>query len=151
MEKQSIDRLTPTRDLMDLEHQKGANMNFFEYQLSSVFDDVIFAQYSDVNKNEEISRDGIVLPEQYTTNAFRVAKVILVGNKVENIKIGDYVMFANNLGVSMRNVDVEGIGSVGNGLFINEARIFGVVKPKDPADITEPVNDPAISGVKLAD
>ena len=38
-------------------------------------------------------------------------------------------MFPNNLGIPVNNIEVDGIGKVKKGIFLNEARIFGIVKP----------------------
>jgi hypothetical protein len=44
--------------------------------------------------------------------------------------VGDFIMFPNNMGVPIANLDVASHGKVGHGIFLNEQRIFGIVKPR---------------------
>jgi hypothetical protein len=55
----------------------------------------------------------------------------LVGPNAKYTNKGDIVIFPNNLGVTVSNMDVEGRGKVKAGVFLNEDRVFGICKPKN--------------------
>lgn len=132
MAKLSIDKLIPKRGLIDL---TGFSRNSFDslfngYQLAHVLDDIILVKYVDEgNNNNEIIRGGIVVPVNVDSQAWRIGEVILAGKSCQLVEQGDYICFPNNLGINIANVEVEGYGMLKSGHFINEQRIFGVVKP----------------------
>jgi cellobiose-specific phosphotransferase system component IIB len=80
-------------------------------------------------------RNGIYVPTNALTKAWRKARVILAGPDAKYTKVGDIVIFPNNLGVTVANIDIENVGSIKNGIFLNENRIFGICKPKITDDI----------------
>ena len=45
-------------------------------------------------------------------------------------KKGDIVVFPNNLGVTVANMEVAGHGKISNGIFLNESRVFGICERK---------------------
>mgnify|MGYP003647896347 CR=1 FL=1 len=47
------------------------------------------------------------------------------------VKEGDIVIFPNNMGVSISNINVTGKGKVKKGIFLNEERMFGICKRRD--------------------
>ena len=55
--------------------------------------------------------------------------VILCKYKDEYVEVGDHICFPNNLGIPISNLEVEGLGKLRKGIFLNESRIFGIVKP----------------------
>jgi cellobiose-specific phosphotransferase system component IIB len=109
-----------------------------DYQLSNLFDDVILIEYCDLHGGEDgseyILRGGIAVPINQVHNAWRKGKVILNGPRVQYAKVGDVVVFPNNMGIPITNLEVEGYGKIKNGLFINEQRMFGICKVNDKAN-----------------
>lgn len=133
MAKASIDSLETTKSLIDLEgHSSGDFGMGDEYILSFIFDDIILVEYVDEvddGSGEAIMRGGIYVPTNTLNKAWRKAKVILTGPNVEYTKKGDIVMFPNDKGASVSNMFIEGYGKIKKGMFLNEARLFGICKP----------------------
>lgn len=132
MAKLSIDKIAPKRGLIDLTgFSKNSFDSFFNgFQLSHVLDDIILVKYVDEgNNNNEIIRGGIVVPVNVDSQAWRIGEVILAGKSCQLVEKGDHICFPNNLGINIANIEVEGYGLLKSGHFINEQRIFGVVKP----------------------
>lgn len=129
--EKSIDLLSPKKSLIDLsDPTQGFDSTLMGYSLSTLMEDVILVRYVDENEDgTALMRNGIMIPLNADTKAWRIGEVLLKGTKTEYVEVGCHVMFPNNLGIPIQNIDVEGIGKVKKGLFLNEARIFGVVKP----------------------
>lgn len=136
MAQASIDQLTPTRSLIDLSSHSSGDFGLEDYELSFVFDDIVLVEYVDMTDNKDgIVRNGIYIPTNTLTNAWRKAKVILAGPQVKYTKVGDIVVFPNNLGVTVSNVDITGYGKANGAVFLNENRIFGICRPKKNGSI----------------
>lgn len=139
MAKMSIDKLAPKKGLIDL---TGFSSNSFDsffigYKLSQVLDDIILVKYVDEgNTQNEIIRGGIVVPVNADSHAWRIGEVLLAGNNCQMVERGDFICFPNNLGINIANIEIDGYGVLKSGHFINEQRIFGIVKPlvKDDAN-----------------
>jgi cellobiose-specific phosphotransferase system component IIB len=102
-----------------------------DYVLSFVFDDIVLVEFIDEvddGMGSAIERNGLFIPTNATTKAWRKAKVILVGPNVNYAKKDDIVVFPNDRGATVSNLDVEGYGKVSKGMFLNEQRIFGICK-----------------------
>lgn len=139
MAKLSIDKLIPKRGLIDLTgFSKNSFDSFFNgYQLSHVLDDIILVKYVDEgNNNNEIMRGSLVVPVNVDSQAWRIGEVILAGKSCQLVEKGDHICFPNNLGINIANVEIEGYGLLKSGHFINEQRIFGVVKPMEKNDVS---------------
>jgi hypothetical protein len=137
MAKLSIDKLIPKRGLIDLTgFSKNSFDSFFNgYRLAHVLDDIILVKYTDEgNNNNEIIRGGIVVPVNVDSQAWRIGEVILAGKSCQLVERGDHICFPNNLGINIANIEIEGYGLLKSGHFINEQRIFGVVKPIQDKD-----------------
>jgi hypothetical protein len=133
---QSIDILKTQKSHIDLSDKAlPTDFGMDDYVLSTVLDDVILVEYADLHGGEDgaeyIMRGGIAVPVNQVHNAWRKGKVILVGARVQYAKLGDIVVFPNNMGIPVSNLNIEGHGKVKKGLFINEQRIFGICKPID--------------------
>ena len=120
----SIDILTPQKSHIDLaDRALPSDFGLDDYKLSKVFDDVILIEYCDVHGSEDgseyILRGG---------NAWRKGKVVLIGPNVRYTALDEIVVFPNNMGIPITNLEVEGYGKLKNGLFINEQRMFGICK-----------------------
>jgi len=107
-QKESIDKLTPTRSLIDLSKHSEGDFGIDDFELTFVFDDILLVEYIDETDEGELVRNGIVVPTNAVNKAWRKARVILIGPNVKYTKKGDIVVFPNNLGVTVANMDVEG-------------------------------------------
>jgi len=124
-----IDTLPTQKSLIDLSElpKNSFNSVFFGYNLKTVLDDVLLVKYVDETEDgSSIVRNGIVVPINADTRAWRIGEVILCGPTAKHVKKGDYVCFPNNLGVPVANLDIDGYGTLKKGLFLNEQRIFGI-------------------------
>jgi|TARA_B100001094_G_C18066665_1_gene737812 hypothetical protein len=131
MAQRSIDTLAPQKHLIDLSPNSQGDVGLSdEFELTMIFDDILLVEYVDDNDTGEIKRNGIFVPTNALTKAWRKAKVILAGPKAEYTKPGDIVIFPNNLGVTVANIDVNG-STIKRGIFLNEDRLFGICKVKD--------------------
>ena len=132
----NIDILKPQEHLIDLStHSEGDIGLPDDFELSFIFDDILLVEYIDESDEGEIQRNGIYVPTNAITKAWRKAKVILAGPKAKYTKEDDIVIFPNNLGVTVSNLDISGKGTIKKGVFLNEDRIFGICKLKN--DSTE--------------
>lgn len=141
MSKTSIDQLGPVqKSLIDLSSHSRNSFNsvFIGYDLCNLLDDILLVEFVDEGGSANtIIRNGIVVPVNAETNAWRVGRVILCGGSCRLVKKGDHVCFPNNMGVPIANIEVIDHGKISHGIFLNEQRIFGVVKPrKENASIT---------------
>ena len=130
----NIDSIAPQKSLIDLDgfSQNSLNSVFIGYDLCKVIDDIILVELVDLGGNSnEIIRNGIVVPVNADTQAWRVGKVILCGQGTSLVKKDDYVIFPNNKGIMISNVEIEGHGTLKHGQFLNEHRIFGIAKPRE--------------------
>ena len=140
MSKPSVDQLPVQKSLIDLSsHSKNTfNSVFVGYDLSALLDDIILVEFVDEGGSENtIVRNGILVPVNAETNAWRVGRVILSGNSCRLVKTGDFVCFPNNMGVPIANIEVVNHGKVDHGIFLNEQRIFGVVTPRKDVSNTD--------------
>lgn len=132
----NIDQIAPTRSLIDLSSHSEGDFGIRDYELSFIFDDILLVEYIDAtNDGDGVIRNGIYVPTNALTKAWRKARVILAGPDAKYTKVGDIVIFPNNLGVTVSNIDIENVGPVKSGVFLNENRIFGICKPKNKDDI----------------
>tara|TARA_R110000824_G_scaffold55449_1_gene152731 strand:+ start:2242 stop:2673 length:432 start_codon:yes stop_codon:yes gene_type:complete len=132
----SIDNLAPTRSLIDLTKSDKGDFGLQDYDLTFLFDDILLIEYVDLaedfnNGTDAIERNGILIPTNQITMAWRKGRVILAGPKAKYAKEGDIVLFPNNMGVTITGATVPGKGTVEKGIFLNEERMFGICKEKD--------------------
>jgi hypothetical protein len=137
----SIDVLAPQKSHIDLSDKAlPSDFGLDDYVLSKLFDDVMLIEYCDLvsgdgEVGDYILRGGIAVPVAQVYNAWRKGKVILKGPNVRFTEVGEIVVFPNNMGIPITNLEVKGHGKVKNGLFLNEQRMFGVCEVN--AKITE--------------
>lgn len=123
----NIDQLLPERSLIDLNSHSNGDFGLEDYVLSKLFSDIILVEFIDIDEaGDNIMRNGIFIPVNATTKAWRKAKVVLRGTGADYCKVGDIVMFPNDKGVTVSNIKVRNYGTVKMGMFLNEARIFGI-------------------------
>ena len=127
----NIDNLATHKHLIDLStHSEGDIGLSDDFELTMIFDDILLVEYIDENEHGEIERNGIFVPTNAVTKAWRKAKVVLAGPKAQYAKKGDVVIFPSNLGVTVANIDVQG-ETVKKGIFLNEDRLFGICNLKN--------------------
>lgn len=133
----NIDKLTPQRGLIDLSSHSDGDFGFENYQLSSVLADILLVEFVDLSDDgESITRGGLVIPTNTLTKAWRKGRVVLVGPDAKYVKKDDIVMFPNNLGVAAAKLDVIGYGTIKKGIFLNEDRIFSILKAYDNTEVS---------------
>jgi len=126
-----IDILPTQKSVIDLSTQNSGDFGLQDYKLSFIFDDIILVKYIDLDADdgELIKRGSIFIQAAAVRAAWRKAEVILVGPNVKYTKPGDIVIFPNDKGITVSNIEVEGYGLLKKGMFLNEQRIFGICKP----------------------
>jgi co-chaperonin GroES (HSP10) len=131
----SVDILETQRSLIDLTSHSDGNFGFGEdFKLSFLFEDIVLVEFideADDGHGDAILRGGIFVPTNTLTKAWRKAKVILAGPNAQYAKVGDIVIFPNDKGVSVSNIEIEGHGILKKGMFLNEKRLFGICKKKE--------------------
>lgn len=139
----SVDTLATQKSLIDLSSTPRNSFNsvFIGYDLEALLDDIILAEFIDEGgTSNTIVRNGIVVPVNADTQAWRIGKVVLCGATCRRVKQNDLICFPNNMGVPIANIDVVGRGKVSHGIFLNEQRIFGIVKPRTPEVTNASIN-----------
>jgi hypothetical protein len=112
---------------VQLDHYLGSDMNLDGWKLSKVLDDILMCQYIDINEDgTEVKRGNIWVPVNAVNFTWRLAKVLLAGPDCKTVKNGDIVIFPNDKGIQVANLN--GYKHV---VFLNESRIFGVCESSD--------------------
>ena len=116
--------------LAEIEQFEGSEMPV-GFDFDFILGDVIMCEYNDCSEDgTEIERGGIFLSLNMTKNAWRTAKVLMVGTTVaECIKVGSTVMFPNDKGI--KSIQISDDGTKRNLVFLNQERIFGGKDPKE--------------------
>ena len=126
--------------LIDLQSSEHDSFSIFGYSLVNVFDDILLAQFVDLSEDgDSINRNGVLIPINNVQKAWRIGVVLAAGPNCTQVKEGDYICFPNDKGIPVSNLDLDGHGTVANGIFLNEQRIFGVCK-RNTSDESKPVN-----------
>lgn len=111
---------------VQLDNYLGSDMNLDEWNLAKVLDDILMCQYIDINEaGTEVKRGSIWVPVNAVNFTWRLARVLLAGPDCKTVKEGDIVMFPNDKGIQVANLN--GHKHI---VFLNESRIFGVCEPK---------------------
>ena len=112
---------------VQLDNYIGHEMNLEGWSLTTVLDDILMCQYIDVNEDgTEIKRGSIWVPINTVNFTWRLAKVLIAGPNCKTVKKDDVVMFPNDKGIQIANMN-----GLKNVVFLNESRIFGVCEPKN--------------------
>jgi cellobiose-specific phosphotransferase system component IIB len=132
MAQLSVDVLETRKSLIDLDSYGKGNFGITDdFTLSFVFDDIVLVEFIDEvsdTQGDVIQRNGIFVPTNSLIKAWRKAQVILTGPSVKYCKKGDIVIFPNDKGASVSNIEIEGYGKLKKGVFLNEQRLFGICK-----------------------
>lgn len=125
----TIDSVPTHKGLIDLATfpKNTFNSVLYGFRLKQILDDILLAKFEDETPDgSAIMRRGILIPGNADTKAWRVGKVLLAGPAVKYVKVGDHIIFPNNLGIPIANIELENYGTLVKGIFINEQRIFGI-------------------------
>ena len=134
MAQANIDVLAPKKSIIDLGGAHNDSLDGIidqDYELGFIFDDIILVEFIDEvsdGQGEAVLRGGVYIPTNSVQRAWRKAKVILAGPECKYTKVGDIVMFPNDKGASVSNMEIDGYGRIKNGMFLNEQRLFGICK-----------------------
>ena len=110
-----------------LEHYKNNDFELSGWHLDSVLDDILMVQYADVNEEGTLLKKGsILIPLNVTQHTWRVGKVVLNGPSCKYVKKDDYVVFFNDKGLKV--TELNGLKNI---VFLSENRIFGKCSPKE--------------------
>ena len=131
--KANIDQIAPTRGLIDLSaHSEGDSPLIEGYTLNKVYDDIILVKPLDESEDgDAILKGGVYVPKNAVSQAWRVGQVLLKGPAAVNVEVGDCVIYPNDRGLNVKNINVEGVGKVKSGTFLNEQRLFGTCTPDE--------------------
>lgn len=132
----NIDQLVPTKSLIDLTTHSNNDFGLSDYDLCSLFDDLLLAEFADETPDGDIIRDGVIVPANTIQRAWRVGRVVLAGHGCKNVNTGDHIIFPHDKGIPISGITIEGYGKLEHGIFLNEERLFGVCKPKDESSTT---------------
>lgn len=107
---------------VQLDNYLGQDFNLDGWKLTKVLDDILMCQYIDVSEDgTEVKRGSIYVPVNAVNFTWRLAKVILAGPDCKTVKEGDIVVFPNDKGIQVANMN-----NLKHVVFLNESRIFGV-------------------------
>jgi hypothetical protein len=122
-----------TGGLTDISQYAGATMPT-DFNIEMVLGDIIMAKFDDVSEDgQDIVRDGIFLNTGTTKECWRSAIVLKVGPECsELIKEGTRIGFPNDKGVL--GVQLGSGGKKEHIVFLNESRMFAILKPKPVED-----------------
>jgi co-chaperonin GroES (HSP10) len=111
---------------VQLDNYLGHAFALDDWNLTKVLDDILMCQYIDVSDDgTEIKRGSIFVPINTVNFAWRLAKVVLAGPECKTVKVGDIIVFPNDKGIQVANLnDLRHI------VFLNESRIFGICEAK---------------------
>jgi hypothetical protein len=110
---------------VQLDNYTGHSLELDDWKLDKVLDDILMCQYVDINdEGTEVKRGSIWVPINVVNHAWRIGKVLLAGPDCKTVKEGNYVVFPNDKGIQVANLnDLKHI------VFLNESRIFGICSP----------------------
>lgn len=112
--------------LVQIDNYKGSQFELDGWQLTAVLDDILMVQYSDINEDGDLVKRGSMwVPINAVNHVWRVGKILLAGPNCKSVKEGDYIVFPNDKGIQVSNLN--GLKHI---VFLNEARIFGICTPK---------------------
>jgi co-chaperonin GroES (HSP10) len=133
------------RGLVQIDKYKGNDFELNGWNLTKVLDDILMVQYVDINEaGTEIKRGNIWLPINAVQHTWRIGVVLLAGPNCKTVKQGDHIVFPNDKGIQVANLN-----NLKNIVFLNEARVFGVCEAdKTSLDTVEKVKLPKIKRKK---
>ena len=94
------------KGLVDLDtYQDTDCFSLHGYKLSQVMDDIVLAQYVDLDESgNAVKRGSVYIPLAHVKRTWRMARVILAGPKCQFAKPGDIVCFPDDKGIKVDNL-----------------------------------------------
>jgi len=130
--KANIDKLAPQKHLIDLtDYRDSGEVMPSNFELGSVYGDVIIVAPIDENDLGEVDKGGIFIPQNAANSAWRTGLVVLTGKDVKEVEPGEYVIYPNDRGFVVKNLEIKDFGKVAVASFLNEERLFGKCHPKE--------------------
>lgn len=129
-----MDNVKHKKGMIDLNANSEGSFGLDDFQLSFIFDDIVLVEFVDEIEDSQgsvVKRGSLFVPTNVNTKAWRKAKVVLMGPNVQFCKKDDIIIFPNDKGVSVANIEVDGYGLVKKGMFLNEQRMFGIAKKRE--------------------
>jgi hypothetical protein len=112
--------------LVQIDNYKGSHFELDGWQLTKVLDDILMVQFVDINEDGDmVKRGSMWVPINAVNHVWRVGRVLLAGPNCKTVKEGDHIVFPNDRGIQVSNLN--GLKHI---VFLNEQRIFGVCTPK---------------------
>ena len=134
----SIDLLATQKSHIDLSDKSlPSDFGMEDFVLSKLYDDFVLVEFCDIASGEGgdfIMRGSLAIPVTTITNAWRKGRVVLKGPSAKQTEVGDIVVFPNNMGIPISNLEIKGHGKIHKGLFLNEQRMFGICEEKEKVD-----------------
>ena len=114
------------KGLVQIDNYKGSHFELDGWELTKVLDDILMVQYADINEEGDLVKRGSMwVPINAVNHVWRVGKVLLAGPNCKSVKEGNFIVFPNDKGIQVSNLN--GLKHI---VFLNEARIFGICTPK---------------------
>ena len=114
------------KGMVQLDNYKGSHFELDGWEISAVLDDILMVQYVDINEDGDmVKRGSMWVPINAVNHVWRIGKVLLAGPNSRSVKQGDHIVFPNDRGIQVSNLN--GLKHI---VFLNEDRIFGIVKTK---------------------
>ena len=132
----NIDQLAPTKSLIDLTRYSADEFTLQYHVVTSLFDDLLLAEYTDVSPDgTAIKRGDIWIPLNTAPKAWRIGKVLIKGSGCKNVTVGEHIVFPCDKGVPVSKLQYKTksgkVETVKYGIFLNEERLFGACVPND--------------------
>ena len=110
---------------VQLDNYSGGQFELDDWHLTKVLDDILMVQYADINEEGNLVKRGSMwVPINAVNHVWRIGKVLLAGPNCKSVKEEDYIVFPNDKGIQVANLN-----GLKNIVFLNEGRIFGICTP----------------------
>ncbi len=114
------------KGLVQMESYAHTAMDLEGWDVLETLDDIVMVQFADVNEDgTAVKRGAMWVPIAAAPQVWRVGKVILAGGNCKKVKVGDHIIFPNDKGIQVR--EMNGLKNV---CFLNEQRVFGLCKAR---------------------
>lgn len=124
--EETMQRADQVKGAIQIEQYAGADFEVdTEFAINGVFFDTILVQFEDGDADHK-KKGGIFVPTMVSDKkVWRTGRVVMIGDRVTRVNVGDYVFFPNDKGINAKAVNIKGVGIVNHCVFIAEDRLFG--------------------------
>ena len=114
------------KGLVQMESYAHTAMDLEGWDVQQTLDDIVMVQFVDINEDGTmVKRGSMFVPIAAAPQVWRVGRVILKGPNCKYVKVGDNVIFPNDKGIQVR--EMNGLKNIA---FLNEQRLFGTCKAR---------------------